>query len=37
MSRDVATPNLIGARITRREDPRFLTGKGRFVDDVPLT
>ena len=37
MSRDVATPNLIGARITRREDPRFLTGTGRFVDDVPLT
>jgi carbon-monoxide dehydrogenase large subunit len=27
---------LIGARIPRKEDPRLLTGVGRFVDDVYL-
>jgi CO/xanthine dehydrogenase Mo-binding subunit len=25
---------LIGERITRKEDPRFLTGRGRFLDDI---
>ena len=24
----------IGARVTRREDKRFVTGKGRYTDDV---
>jgi carbon-monoxide dehydrogenase large subunit len=26
-------PRLLGARVKRREDPRFLTGRARFVDD----
>ena len=26
----------IGARVKRKEDQRFLTGTGRFVDDLPL-
>jgi carbon-monoxide dehydrogenase large subunit len=28
--------NLIGQRVRRREDPRFLMGEGCYVDDVPL-
>lgn len=28
--------SLIGASIRRKEDPRFLTGKGRFTDDITL-
>jgi aerobic carbon-monoxide dehydrogenase large subunit len=28
--------NVIGQRVRRREDPRFLTGQGRYVDDVHL-
>jgi aerobic carbon-monoxide dehydrogenase large subunit len=27
-------PRLLGARVKRREDPRFLTGRARFVDDI---
>ncbi|MDF0521563.1 xanthine dehydrogenase family protein molybdopterin-binding subunit [Bradyrhizobium yuanmingense] len=27
----------IGARVVRKEDKRFITGKGRFVDDIKLT
>ena len=34
MSRDGA---FIGASVRRREDPRLLTGAGRFVDDIDLT
>ncbi len=30
-------PKLIGARVQRREDPRLLTGQGRFIDDVNLS
>ncbi|MGH8989623.1 MAG: aerobic carbon-monoxide dehydrogenase large subunit [Acidimicrobiales bacterium] len=26
----------VGSRVTRNEDERLLTGKGRFVDDIPL-
>ena len=26
-----------GARVTRFEDPALLAGRGRFVDDVPLS
>ena len=26
--------NVIGQRVRRREDPRFLTGQGRYVDDL---
>ena len=29
-----AKPKLIGARVKRVEDPRLLTGKGRYVDDI---
>ena len=28
-----ARPKIIGARISRREDPRLLTGRGAFTDD----
>ena len=27
-------PRSVGARVLRREDPRFLTGQGTYVDDV---
>lgn len=27
---------MFGLRMKRREDPRFLTGRGRFVDDIKL-
>ena len=27
----------IGQRIRRKEDPRFLTGKGRYIDDLTVT
>ena len=27
---------LIGARVTRKEDYRFLTGTGQYTDDVAL-
>ena len=29
--------NLIGARIERKEDKKFLTGKGRYTADIKLT
>ena len=28
--------NLVGARIERKEDKRFLTGKGRYTADINL-
>jgi CO/xanthine dehydrogenase Mo-binding subunit len=28
--------NVIGTRMLRKEDPRFLIGRGRFIDDVSL-
>jgi carbon-monoxide dehydrogenase large subunit len=28
--------NVVGQRVRRREDPRFLRGQGRYVDDVKL-
>ena len=28
--------NVIGTRMLRKEDPRFLVGRGRFVDDIVL-
>jgi len=34
MSATAATPRAVGARVKRREDPRLLTGRGRYVDDV---
>ena len=30
------TPRLFGSSIKRREDPRLITGKGTYVDDVKL-
>jgi carbon-monoxide dehydrogenase large subunit len=33
---DDARPGLIGARVQRLEDPRLLTGHGRYVDDIRL-
>jgi len=32
----MATARLVGASIKRREDPRFITGKGNYTDDVKL-
>ena len=26
----------VGARVVRKEDKRFITGKGRYVDDIRL-
>ena len=31
---DELRPGLIGARVQRLEDPRLLTGRGRYVDDL---
>jgi aerobic carbon-monoxide dehydrogenase large subunit len=28
--------SVIGQRVRRQEDPRFLTGRGQYVDDVPV-
>lgn len=28
--------SLVGARVLRKEDPDLLTGRGRFVEDIPL-
>ena len=28
--------SVIGTRMLRKEDPRFLVGRGRFVDDIAL-
>jgi carbon-monoxide dehydrogenase large subunit len=33
----VSQPKLFGARVKRREDPRFLTGRARYVDDIVLS
>ncbi len=29
-------PGLVGARVKRVNDPRLLTGKGRFIDDIEI-
>jgi carbon-monoxide dehydrogenase large subunit len=34
--RDVAVTKLFGARVKRKEDPRLITGKGRFTADFNL-
>ncbi len=36
MTSQVTAPKFIGARIQRREDPRLITGSGRYVDDIRL-
>lgn len=33
---DPVQPGLLGARVKRKEDPRFLTGRARYVDDLAL-
>ncbi|HEY8553057.1 MAG TPA: xanthine dehydrogenase family protein molybdopterin-binding subunit [Burkholderiales bacterium] len=33
---EVATGSLIGAAVRRKEDARFLTGSGRYTDDISL-
>lgn len=32
----MATTDVLGARIKRREDPRFITGGGNYLDDIKL-
>jgi carbon-monoxide dehydrogenase large subunit len=32
----MATARLLGASLKRREDPRFITGKGNYTDDLKL-
>ena len=32
----MATARLMGSSIKRREDPRFITGKGNYTDDLKL-
>lgn len=36
MNQPVNNRQLIGRSVARREDPRLLTGRGRFVDDIAL-
>src|SRR5205085_3321117 len=36
MSAPNASASLFGASVLRREDGRFLTGRGRFTDDITL-
>lgn len=36
MNQPVNDRQLIGRSVARREDPRLLTGRGRFVDDIAL-
>jgi len=33
---DIAAARYIGQRLPRKEDPRLLTGRGKFVDDISL-
>lgn len=33
---EVTRPGIIGARVQRREDPRLLTGRGSYVDDLKV-
>ncbi|WP_432851264.1 xanthine dehydrogenase family protein molybdopterin-binding subunit [Amycolatopsis sp. CA-161197] len=36
MTQQQVPPGLIGARVRRKEDPRLLTGRAQYVDDVVL-
>ena len=36
MAVDMTEP-IVGAPIKRVEDPRFITGKGRYLDDIQMT
>src|SRR5580658_7017980 len=33
---DIGSGRYIGQRVRRKEDPRLLTGRGQFVDDIAL-
>jgi aerobic carbon-monoxide dehydrogenase large subunit len=33
---DIAAARYVGQRVLRKEDPRLLTGRGQFVDDISL-
>lgn len=33
---EISSPNMLGARVKRVEDPRLITGHGRYVTDVDL-
>src|SRR5687767_1105873 len=33
---DAPVPDVLGKPIKRTEDPRFITGKGRYLDDIKL-
>ncbi|HXY95260.1 MAG TPA: xanthine dehydrogenase family protein molybdopterin-binding subunit [Acidimicrobiia bacterium] len=33
---EVEAGRFVGARVARKEDPRFLTGRGRYTDDVAV-
>src|SRR5215510_4745185 len=32
----MATARLLGSSIKRREDPRFITGRGNYTDDIKV-
>src|SRR5262245_45653683 len=34
---DVEAGRFVGARVARKEDPRFLTGRGHYIDDVVVS
>jgi len=36
MTMKAGTPSLIGSRVARKEDPRILTGRTQYLDDVVL-
>jgi carbon-monoxide dehydrogenase large subunit len=36
MTPEAARPKMVGARVERLDDPRLLTGGGRYVDDIRL-
>jgi aerobic carbon-monoxide dehydrogenase large subunit len=36
MTTAVETPKMVGSRVKRREDPRLITGRGTYVDDIEL-
>ncbi|MGD9894497.1 MAG: glyceraldehyde dehydrogenase subunit alpha [Dehalococcoidia bacterium] len=36
MTSAVEPPKMVGSRVKRREDPRLITGRGTYVDDIEL-
>jgi len=37
MAINTPAPDVLGAPVKRVEDPKFITGKGRYLDDIKLT